>query len=161
MVRPLLDEIIANFNLQLQLYREMGEQSQRQLAALQNSLSYEDLNPILDRRRQLLQDLDRLNARNREIQQEVLNKLDLKGFTLSQLKQRLDSDELAPLELLIDQLGLLLRRITATDNQNQRLMARRQVAGMEKKAPVANHIQVRQAYEQAVQQKKDKGSKSE
>lgn len=161
MAGALLEGIIANFNLQLRLYQEMKEESRQQLKALKNSPGILDLNPILDRRRRLLADLEELNAVNRKMQKEVLHKLDLKEFTLSQLKGCLKNDELTPLEELIKKLGLLLQEITVIDDDNQCLMARRMIPGVEKERPAAHHQEASRAYEKAREQKKDKGLKTE
>lgn len=161
MVGKLLNEITANFSLQLELYGGMGEQSEQQLEALQSECSLKELNPILDRRWQLLKELELLNVRNREMQQELLNKIEIEGFTLSRLRERLDGAELAPLEALIDQIASLLRRITATDEQSRQLMAGRQTGAEGKNAAPANHAQVRQAYAGSQKQKKDKDRKAE
>ena len=158
---PLLNEIVANFRLQLQLYEEMQIQAERQRQVLQNGPMSAEINPILDRRREVMLELEELNSHNRELQARVLKELEIRDFTLSELKKCVDDEGLYPLESLIEQLGQVLHSITAIDEDNQRLMSQRRFLAARAKKSWADPQGACQAYVKAAEQNKDRGRKKE
>jgi flagellar biosynthesis/type III secretory pathway chaperone len=150
----LIDEIIANFGLQYELCQNMEQESRQQLESLQMGTGRAEINPILDRRRLLLLKLDQLCQDNRKLQQELSRELGLEEFNLTRLKPCLAAEEWAVLAKLINQLSLVLRRITDTDARSQQLMSLGQAAAPQKAGPI-NQNQALRAYQEVIRQNKE------
>lgn len=152
----LVNKITSNFQLQVELYREMQQESRNQLDILQSSSASLDIGPILERRHHLLSRLDSLAMANRNLQQQFLEHSGLEEFNLSGLQSCLADQEWLVLKEIITELAQVLREITLCDKQSQGLMTLRGAGAVGKKTAAVDHNQARQAYQRSQLQNKEK-----
>lgn len=154
LVARLIEEIIDNFKKQQQLYASIAALSCAQLDLLsENWLSKQDeLNDLLKNRQLINKEIDALNTHNKSLQEQVIGQLKLPGFVLSQMGGTLDESQYKCLSEVIAELGILLAKINATDEQNQILI--KQKAGPARIKTSTSRKQAQNAYHQAGQQGK-------
>lgn len=157
-IQQLIDEIVKNFQHQHQYYLQIADLSKQQLSLLTNESwpeKQEELNQILVRRQDINQQIDALNQRNKALQVQTLELLDLPEFVLSRLEDKINPQQYRALRDAVTGLSSLLAQIDQVDEQNHSLLKKKSGPGRIKSS--ANRQQARNAYQQAVQQ----GKKSE
>lgn len=154
MISTVIKEIIYNFEEQLSLYQQMAELSCSQLSCLKEpSSSTRELHRILDERQQLIQTVGTLNKANRHLQQVVVRESNLEEFTLSQIQEKIGTEEFKKLRTVVNRLGEILLSINESDAQSQSLMAQ-SGTGLPGSRP-ANPARAVRAYRQSMQHKSE------
>lgn len=154
-VKILIGEIAANFQLQQELYLTIADLSAQQLALLKKDewLNESDaLNDLLDKRKNIVKQIDQLNSHNKLLQAEVERQLGVSEFVLSKLKPKLKEEQYALLSQIVVGLGDLLADITNMDEQSQLLIKRK--TGISKTSIHSSSQQAKNAYKDAMQQTK-------
>jgi len=152
-IQSLIQDIVANFHKQDQLYLTIAELSGEQLALLSNDdwLDKPDkLNTLLEKRQTVIKEIDRLNSHNKIAQAEVKQQSGIADFVLSNLESQLDEEQYKSLSQVVIGLGDLLANITKMDEQSHLLIKSK--AGISKTTLHTNSQQVKNAYQEAMQQ---------
>lgn len=150
MVKSVICEIIENFNQQLILYHDMDALSALQLSSLENNQPYDDINQVLLRRAQLMENISALNEKNRILQRQALLDLGIDEFVLPRLQGCLPVEEINSLTGIIHSLSAVLKSINAKDSRTQYLMAQRKI-NHTSRINHGNPAQARHAYQQSSQ----------
>ncbi len=154
----LIQDIVDNFNKQEQLYLIIAELAAKQLGVLEHGdwLDKPDkLNDILEKRKNLVAEINVLNANNQSLQSEVKKQLEITDFVLSALEPQLEEKQYQLLSQSVVDLGDLLAEISRVDQQSHLLIKRK--AGFSKTEVPTNSQQVKNAYQEAMQQAKKPG----
>lgn len=154
-VQKLIDEIIENFYQQQQFYLQIADLSCKQLAFLTDehwTEKQEELNQLLEKRRELNNQIDVLNQHNRFLQEQIMALLEIPEFVLSRLQSSLADRQYQSLHEVLAALGGLLAEINNTDEQNHRLIKMK--AGSHRIKNPANRQKAQHAYHQAIEQGK-------
>jgi len=147
----IIENIIHNLEEQGQLCEKMAARAQEQLDILQQADKSgipAQVMDIMTGRQKLLEDLQVLEAENRSLQEQVINELGINEFTLSQLEAKLEDEQFNHLQVMVNQLGAMLKSISEIDDQNQTLMKENLIRTNQTK-PRANNQQASVAYNQA------------
>lgn len=151
LLKETVNEVINNFNQQLQLYTEMMDLSARQLEFLSKtdySEEGDELNQLLAKRQNLIKEINRLNRSNRKFRQRAAAYLEIDDFVLSQLQYKLDPEQFFQLQQVLAEIERILSVIADTDGNSEELMRKNYAAAVKAK-PRANHTQASKAYNQA------------
>lgn len=153
----LIENIIKNYTEQYRICEEMATLAAQQLALLkgtdQAGVSAQVMD-IMTKRQRLLDDLQLLDTENRGLQEQALSELSISEFTLSQLKARLNLEQFSDFKGILNQLGIILKSISETDNQNQLLM-REGLARISKSGPRVDNKAACSVYKQVMDLNKD------
>lgn len=146
----LIDNIIHNFKEQWQVCEKMAASAQEQLEILQKAETGipSQVMDIMAKRQTLLEDLQVLEAKSRDLQEQVVSELGINEFNLSQLKAKLEEEQFVQLKEMVNQLGTILKSISEIDDQNQILM-KESLTRVNQPKPRANNQQASKAYNQA------------
>lgn len=157
MSNKIIETIIDNFNAQHQLYIKMSELSAQQLQKIESgaALKAEDLNEILEARQDLLESISGLNLRNKELQWQAVQEMELEEFILSQVKPKSEQGQFQELSDIVKELGQVLRTINETDEKIQYLIKQELIQGP-RHNPKSSSRQAGAAYRQAMKQGKPK-----
>ncbi|MEN6460767.1 MAG: hypothetical protein ABFC94_05270 [Syntrophomonas sp.] len=146
----IIDKIINDFDRQMRLYMEMEKLSGCQLDFLQQAGcrgKMDELNELLSKRQNLIGEINQLNHSNKALQQEAQQFLGIKQFSLSQLKDKLESDQYLRLSQILQEIEQILVRIGQADKKSEQLMKDKFAAS--RNGARANHNQASKAYNQA------------
>ena len=157
MTREIIIRIIENFKQQRQSYFRMLDLAGEQLAILEKNrgkVYADEIEVLLARRNKLLEEINQNNWENRNLQQRVVKELGLEGFVLSQLENKLESEQYQALKEQISNLSKLLEMISEKDQRSQELM-QQAINSQRKKGPRSSSRQASQAYKQSMEHKID------
>lgn len=155
MIKHIIKDIIENFIQQAHLYKEMEDLAGQQLVMLQSDAGKpesEGLNSLLAERQSLLSRINEINQKNKQLQQEAVNKLGIDEFVLTGLEKLLSKEDYNDLKSGIAKLGRLLESINEKDLQSQTLMQQGLLAARNKSGKTSSQ-QASMAYKQAMAQK--------
>ncbi len=123
MVKQIIEEIVDNFQNQLDLYQKMAELSSAQLKCLEkNPAMSGELRDVMSKRQALMEDISSLNERSRVCQQQAVRELGINEFVLSKLQGRINEADYEQLRNTVSSLGAILEAINDMDRKNQLLM---------------------------------------
>lgn len=157
MSNTLIDNIIGNYAEQYRICEEMATLANKQLDLLKDSNqvgAFSQVMDVVNQRQALLASLQQLDLENRNLQEQVLAELGLDDFTLSQLQNRLDSEQYTNFKEILNKLGIILKSISETDYENQLLM-REGLSPVNKKISRAKKHDACSAYKQVMNLNKD------
>lgn len=157
MSNTLINNIIHNYAEQYRICEEMAALANKQLDLLKDSNQVGVFSQVMDvvtRRQALLASLQQLDSENRNLQEQVLGELDLGEFTLSQLQTRLEIEQYTNFKGMLNKLGIILKSISETDNENQLLM-REGLSPVNKKVSQAKKNDACNVYKQVMKLNKD------
>lgn len=126
-----INEIIDNFDRQYQLYMDMARLSREQLVLLEErnkKFACEDLHDLLAKRQGLMEDIERLSVKSRELQQKISGELNIDKFVLSKMREKISEDQYQKLESAVLKLEEVLKFIDRTDKRNLQLMQQKMAA---------------------------------
>ncbi len=146
-------EIIENFRQQRLSYSRMLDLANEQLAILEKSqgnVYAGEVDDLLQQRKEALEKIKEDDRQNKELQQEIIMELDIEGFVLGQLEDKLEPAHYMALSEQLNGLSILLEKISESDKRNHDLMQRaidskRQI----KNPPLQNSQKASQAYRQS------------
>jgi hypothetical protein len=140
MENGLINKIIDNFQKQHRLCEEMAVYAREQLEWLKKSDKVQVTAQVMEvmvKRQKLLEDLQVIDAENKNLQEQVLNQFNIDEFTLSSLKPILEAVQYDELKQAVGRLGAILGTISEVDDKNQLLM-RANLAAKNKGKKVSN-----------------------
>jgi len=162
MVSDQVKDIINNFEQQHKLYGTMAELSAAQLQILQdwngNDSLQAALASVMTRRQQLMQEIITVNDENQRWQLEACDHWQIGAFTISQLRGKIEEEQLQRLERVVRHLGTILEKIDESDRKNQSIMS--DLAAPEPRPSSGTPAHTRKAgaaYRQAMEHGKKKG----
>ena len=117
-------------------------------------MTKDEIEVLLARRNKLLEEINQNNQENRNLQQRIVKELGLEGFVLSQLENKLESEQYQALKEQISNLSKLLEMISEKDQRSQELM-QQAINSQRKKGPRSSSRQASQAYKQSMEHKTD------
>lgn len=155
-MNDLLEKTIKNFQQQYKLYVDMMNLAEKQLQYIeqQGVPSSEQLLQLIQERQTLLQAINELNEKNRFFQNQITRELGLDAFVIRNLEGMIDEAYFRRLQEVISQLGLLLERIDASDQQSHRMLGDGLKARYKKAAPKNTSTRANRAYKQAMENTK-------
>lgn len=151
----LFKNIINNFRQQMGLYQEMKSLAIEQLALLGKiaaggqETSRSDLNSILLKRQELMEQISELNRFNHKLQEKLCQQVNIEEFTLAGIKIHITDHDYREVEKVLAELGNLLADILADDQKNQVLFSQVVVPSSREASSKSLH-QVSQAYREAM-----------
>ena len=116
-----MEQIINNYSVQLENYRLTLALSKEQLVAAQDK-NTALVDQILDRRQQLITEIDNLNSGVEGLKAGVIQKLNIKDFNLTELSKVLPVSA-KELQKVIVQIGEILEKTAELDLPNQQTLA--------------------------------------
>jgi len=155
LVARLIEDIIDNYNKQLQLYERIAALSCAQLNLLSedNWLDKQDeLNDLLKKRQLINEEIDILNSQNKIFQEQVIMQTGIPEFALSHLERQLEEVQYKSLSDVVTGLGDILANISKIDEQNHILIKKK--AGPSRIESRTSSQQAQNAYKQAERQSK-------
>ncbi|ABI67587.1 hypothetical protein [Syntrophomonas wolfei] len=151
MTREIIREIIENFKQQKQCYSRMSDLASEQLAILEKSQGQvyaSEIDGLLRQRKEILDEINENNRKNKNLQQKIVKELGIEEFVLGQLEGSLESDHYQALKEQISNLSQLLEMISEKDQQSQELM-QQAIKSKRQKKPRGSSQQASQAYKQS------------
>jgi len=145
---------MANYNKQYDLYLQMDRLAKEQLDCLESGHDCDSagLWNILERRRQLMDEILQLNGQVQQFQKDFISEYGMAQFTLSVLRDKVDSRTYEGLKETIQKLGDVLHGINDIDIRNQSIMEQKTIRQDRVKT---SSREAGQAYRQAMRQKKE------
>jgi len=154
-MQTLINDIIDNFHKQMQLYLIVADLAGKQLELLNHENWFDKpdaLNSLLEKRQAVIRDIDLLNDQNKLTQAEVRQQAGIADFVLSNLEDKLEEVQYQSLSQVLVGLGNVLEDISKMDEQSHLLIKNK--AGISKMTLRNNSQQVKNAYQEAMQQAK-------
>ncbi|MDD3879387.1 MAG: hypothetical protein PHP26_05280 [Syntrophomonas sp.] len=158
MTREILKELTENFKQQRRIYSGMLDLASEQLAILeknQGQVYADEIESLLGRRNNLLDDINKKNWKNKQLQLIIVQELGIEEFVLAKLESKIEADQFQALKEQISGLSKLLEMISEKDQRSQDLMQQSINSKRHQKAPSSSR-QASQAYKQSMEQKADK-----
>jgi len=141
MTKTTIAHIISNYKEQIELYSHMLELAQQQLDLVENNAPMDE---ILAERYRLMDDISSLNKQNQEWQDSVCQSMEIKSFTINNLKANVNTGVVEELGQVLKEISQVLQQIEEVDQKiqeslNQQLIPRNR--------PRASHKRAKKAYQ--------------
>jgi len=151
MSREIIIEIIENFKKQKRSYSHMLDLASKQLAILeknQGQVYASEIDDLLRQRKDILDEINENNQKNKQLQQKIVKELGIEEFVLGQLESNLESAHYQALKEQISNLSQLLEKISEKDQRSQELM-QQAINSKRQKRPLTSSLKASQAYKQS------------
>jgi len=141
MTKTTIAHIINNYKEQIELYSHMLELAQQQLDLVENNAPADE---ILAERYRLMDDISSLNKQNQEWQDSVCQSMEIKSFTINNLKANVNAEVVEELSQVLKDISQVLQQIEEVDQKiqeslNQQLIPRNRTR--------TTHERAKQAYQ--------------
>ncbi|QGU00395.1 hypothetical protein SYNTR_1801 [Candidatus Syntrophocurvum alkaliphilum] len=153
-IKDMVNKCIENFRNQQNLYAKMLYYAKMQLEQTE-ATDVKEVEALLLKRTECLDEIIVLNQHNKILQDEIVDELNMSSFILSQLHEKLDSNQYEELKNIIAQTGDILREISIVDKENEKFIRSGLGTGASN-APKASNKQAKSAYNKSMNQNKEK-----
>ncbi len=129
----------------------MLDLASKQLAILeknQGQVYASEIDDLLRQRKDILDEINENNQKNKQLQQKIVKELGIEEFVLGQLESNLESAHYQALKEQISNLSQLLEKISEKDQRSQELM-QQAINSKRQKRPLTSSLKASQAYKQS------------